>query len=200
MVISRVGIMGGTFDPIHNGHLIIAEAVRDAYALEKVFFIPSAEPPHKPTMTEAVHRLRMTELAVVSNPHFEVLDMELKREGPSYSFDTLKALTAIYGDRYGFHFIIGTDELNILPTWHRIGELISLCHFIVAKRQGVAADMHCVQRTLGASAEARFHFCDTPELEISSTDIRERIRERRSVRYLLPEAVTAYIEKEGLYV
>ena len=200
MTSSRVGIMGGTFDPIHNGHLIIAESVRDACALEKVFFIPAADPPHKPATIEAVHRLRMTELAVMSNPHFEVLDIELKREGPSYSIDTLESLAAMYGERYAFHFIIGTDELNLLPTWHRVKKLTALCHFIVAKRQGVEADTHRIREMLGETAMTRFHFCDTLELEISSTDIRKRIRDGRSVRYILPEAVEHYIKREGLYI
>ena len=200
MTKERVGIMGGTFDPIHNGHLIIAESVRDAFALSKVFSIPAADPPHKPAMTGAEHRLHMVEMATASNPHFEVLDIELKRAGPSYSVDTLHALSRMYGDHCKFYFIIGTDELNIIPEWHRIEELTGLCHFIIAKRQGVEADMRRIYETLGDAVKERFHLCDTPELEISSTDIRQRIRDGRSVRYILPEEVEDYIGKERLYL
>ncbi|BEU87397.1 nicotinate-nucleotide adenylyltransferase [Selenomonas sp. TAMA-11512] len=200
MAKERVGIMGGTFDPIHNGHLVIAESVRDAFSLSKVIFIPAADPPHKPAMIDAVHRLRMVWLATNSNPYFQVLDIELKREGPSYSVDTIQSLVEQCEDRCEFYFIIGADELNILPEWHKIEELVTLCRFIIAKRPGVEADMSRVCEMLGEAAQRRFYFCDTPELEISSTDIRKRIRDRQSVRYILPQEVEAYVRKEGLYL
>ena len=197
----RVGIMGGTFDPIHMGHLVIAEAARETLGLSQVIFIPAAQPPHKTgrKVAAAEHRLRLTQLAVEGNPHFCALDLEMRREGPSYSYDTLRALVEEHGESTDFYFIVGGDELDTIFTWHRVSELFSLCHFAAAKRKGSPIRLDDVRERLGEEVLARIHPVNTPGLEISSTDIRRRLREGRSIRYLVPEKVEAYIYKEGLY-
>ena len=197
----RVGIMGGTFDPIHVGHLIIAETVREALSLSEVLFIPASIPPHKPDqpVMAAEHRLVLVKLATNSNPFFQVLDIEFRRKGPSYSYDTLKALIQEYGRQQEFCFIIGGDEVNSILSWYRAEELFSLCHFAAAKRQGSPISLSEIRKKFGDAALSRIHLVTTPELEISSTDIRRRLQEGRSIRYLVPEEVEAYIYKEGLY-
>ncbi len=197
----RVGIMGGTFDPIHIGHLVIAEAAREQLALSEVIFIPAAQPPHKAgrEVAPAGHRLHLVQLATESNPFFRVLDVEMKREGPSYSYDTLRALVETHGESTDFYFIVGGDEMNTILTWHRISELFALCRFAAARRQGAPLSLLEVRERLGEEVLARIHSVQAPELEISSTDIRRRLCEGRSIRYLVPEKVEAYICKEGLY-
>ncbi|MGP1585120.1 MAG: nicotinate-nucleotide adenylyltransferase [Schwartzia sp. (in: firmicutes)] len=196
----RVGILGGTFDPIHVGHLMMAEAVRGEYRLDEILFIPAASPPHKQgqRITAAAHRYLMTVLATLSNPHFIVSDIEMNRPGPSYTIDT------IYDLRYqfphtAFFFIIGTDVIAEIATWDRVEELLTLCPFIAASRPGEEPDLVRLRRELGALGEARIHPVTTPELEISSTDIRQRVRRGASIRYIVPDAVEQYIYKEGLY-
>lgn len=197
----RVGIMGGTFDPIHIGHLVLAETAREELGLSEVLFIPAAQPPHKTgrEVAAAEHRLRLVQLAVESNPFFRVLDVEMKREGPSYSYDTLHSLVEEHGASADFCFIVGGDEMNAIFTWHRASELFSLCSFAAASRQGSPLSLSELRARLGEEALSRIHFVKTPELEISSTDIRRRRQEGRSIRYLVPEKVEAYICKEGLY-
>ena len=147
----RVGIMGGTFDPIHIGHLVIAEAARETLGLSQVIFIPAAQPPHKTgrKVAAAEHRLRLTQLAVEGNPHFCALDLEMRREGPSYSYDTLRALVEEHGESTDFYFIVGGDELDTIFTWHRVSELFSLCHFAAAKRKGSPIRLDDVRERLG---------------------------------------------------
>ena len=197
----RVGIMGGTFDPIHIGHLVIAEAAREQLALSEVIFIPAAQPPHKAgrEVAPAEHRLHLVQLATESNPFFRVLDVEMKREGPSYSYDTLRALVETHGESTDFYFIVGGDEMNTILTWHRISELFALCRFAAARRQGAPLSLLEVRERLGEEVLARIHSVQAPELEIASTYIRRRLREGRAIRYLVPEKVEAYICKEGLY-
>lgn len=193
--------MGGTFDPIHVGHLIIAETVREALSLSEVLFIPAFMPPHKldQPIIAAEHRLALVKIATDGNPFFRVLDIEFRRAGPSYSYDTLKELVQKYGKRKDFCFIIGGDEMNSILSWHRVKELFSLCHFAAAKRQGSSISLSKIRENFGDAALSRIHPVTTPELEISSTDIRRRLQEGRSIRYLVPEKAAAYIYKEGLY-
>lgn len=138
-----IGIMGGTFDPIHMGHLLTAEYVRDAYGLEKVLFIPAANSPFKleKKVESAEDRLAMTRLAVADNPHFEASDIEMRREGISYTSDTIALLRARFGPDVPLYFITGADAINDLPAWHHPRELLELCHFIAARRQGTALDL-----------------------------------------------------------
>ena len=180
----RVGIMGGTFDPIHLGHLVIAEAAREELALSEVIFIRAAQPPHKPgrKVAAAVHRLRLVQLAVEGNPFFRALDVEMRREGPSYSYDTLRDLVETHGESVDFYFIVGGDEISAILTWHRVAELFSLCRFVAARRKGSSLSLDEVRTHLGEEALSRIRLVQAPELEISSTDIRCRLQEGRSIR------------------
>ncbi|EAX48087.1 nicotinate (nicotinamide) nucleotide adenylyltransferase [Thermosinus carboxydivorans Nor1] len=198
---TRIGIMGGTFDPIHIGHLVTAEAVRIEFGLDKVLFIPAANPPHKQhaQVTPAIHRYIMTVMATYSNPSFFVSPIELERPGPSYTIDTVRALIDQYGEKSDFYFITGADAIADLPTWKDIDELLGLCHFVAATRPGCISMIDAVIRRFGAKGRQRIHRLATPELEISSTDIRERVKLGRSIKYIVPESVEQYILKEGLY-
>ena len=197
----RVGILGGTFDPIHVGHLMTAEAVRDEYHLDKVIFIPAAVPPHKQNqdVTEAMHRYVMTVLATCSNPNFEVSDIEMNRTGPSYTIDTIRELLERFGEDTEFYFITGADAIQEIHTWDRIEELLEMCHFIGASRQGCLPDVNQIKASFGELGKRKIHRLETPELEISSTDIRNRIKKGYSIKYIVPTAVEQYIYKQGLY-
>ncbi len=197
----RVGIFGGTFDPIHMGHLIVAETIMDEFHLDKVVFIPAAVPPHKldKQISPAKHRYMMTMLATCSNPRFQVSDMEMHRQGPSYSRDTLAQLIEEHGRDTEFYFIVGADSVENLHTWNRIDELLTMCHFIGASRPGCMPDMEKIAQRFGPLAE-KIHCLETPELEISSTEIRHRVGQKRTIRYIVPETVEQYIYKEKLYL
>lgn len=197
----KIGIMGGTFDPIHIGHLVTAEAVRMEYHLDKVLFIPAASPPHKQNIQVAlaVHRYRMTVMATESNSHFAVSPIELERPGLSYTIDTLHTLIEQYGKNTEFYFITGADAVLELPTWKNIDQLLEMCYFIAATRPGCSCSIDSVIQTFGIKGRERIQRLPTPELAISSTDIRERVRSGRSIKYIVPECVENYILKEGLY-
>ena len=200
----KIGIMGGTFDPIHTGHLVTAEAVRIEYGLEKVLFIPAANPPHKQTsqITPAMQRYLMTVMATYSNAHFYVSPIEIERPGLSYTVDTLRTLIEQYGDKTEFYFIIGADTVIDLPTWYNIDQLLELAYFIAAARPGCSCSCSLdeVIEKFGDKGRNKIQRLTTPELEISSTDIRERVRQGRSIKYIVPESVESYILKEALYL
>ena len=198
----KVGIMGGTFDPIHNGHLIVAEAVRDALNLNEVLFIPSARPPHKlgRDVISPEHRLAMTVLATCFHPKFRVSTIEIMRTGPSYAVDTIDALKKEYAKGTEFYFILGADAALELATWHNAQELIEKCNFIAATREGTYIDIKAIEAQFGSSARGHIQRVETPKIEISSTDIRDKLKRGRSIRYLVPDTVEAYIRKERLYL
>lgn len=196
----RIGIMGGTFDPIHIAHLMIAEEVREAFKLDSVLFIPAAIPPHKlgHRVTSAYHRLVMVQLATAKNPYFHVSTCELERKGPSYSLLTIRELKKIYGKETELYFITGSDSINDLHTWHKPDELLKDCHFVGTTRPGAPMDKTELEKQFGSLA-TKIHFFAVPELSISSTDIRARVRTGRSIKYIVPSIVEDYIYKEGLY-
>jgi len=198
----KIGIMGGTFDPIHVGHLVTAEAVRNEYGLDKVLFIPAANPPHKQNqkVTPAIHRYIMTAMATYSNPYFHVSSIELDRPGPSYTIDTIYELIDKFGPQTEIYFITGADAIQEIPTWDRIEELLGLCQFIAATRPGCVPSVDNIKEYFGELGSSRIHRLNTPELEISSTDIRARIKNACSIKYIVPESVENYIIKEGLYL
>lgn len=198
----RIGIMGGTFDPIHLGHLVTAEAVRIQYGLEQVIFIPAGCPPHKlgAKITPPWHRYIMAVLATSSNPYFTVSAIEINRPGPSYTIDTIRELRNLWGEQTELFFITGADAIQELAAWKDIKELLTMCHFIGATRPGCLCTIDTVIARLGSLGRRRIHRLITPELDISSTDIRERVRQGRSIKYIVPESVEAYIKKEGLYL
>ncbi len=198
----KLGIMGGTFDPIHLGHLATAETVREIFALDEIIFIPAARPPHKldKDISDEYSRLTMTLLATQSNEFFRVSDMEIKRKGLSYTLDTMNELYETFGRSTELFFIIGADSLADLSKWHAARELVAKCHFIATTRQGVDVDFSAVEKFFGAAATEHIHRVTTPGLEISSTAIRERVRLGRSIKYLVPEVVEEFILREGLYL
>ena len=197
----KIGIMGGTFDPIHLGHLATAESVREIFALDEILFIPAARPPHKlcRPVTNEVHRLAMTTLATQSNKFFRVSDMELKRTGLSYTLDTMDELHKNFGAATELFFIIGADSLADLSKWHEAKKLVERSHFIATTRPGVDVDYSATEKFFGTIAREHIHRVTTPAIEISSTEIRERVKLGRSIKYLVPEAVEEYILREGLY-
>jgi nicotinate-nucleotide adenylyltransferase len=187
--------MGGTFDPIHIAHLIIAEEVADRLGLARVVFIPAARPPHKcdRECSRFEDRMAMVKLAVEDNPRLAVSDIERRREGPSYTIETVRELKDEFEDAEELYFIIGADSLAQLLTWKDPEALLAECTFVVAPRPGVNiadADPRIRDRTL---------VLDMPSFEIASSDIRERVRLGRTIRYLVPPRVLAYIEEENLY-
>lgn len=195
-----LGILGGTFDPIHIGHLRIAEAVYERIALEQIIFIPAFVPPHKvgQDYAPAEHRYAMIELAVKPYPHFTVSDMELRRSGVSYTIDTLRELRQIYPDKE-LYFIIGADSVAQLHTWNSINEMLQLATFVAAGRPGYEGVMEEVVHHLGAAAAERIMLLHTPEYDISSTEIRTRLHEGASLEGLVPRAVEQYINAHNLY-
>ena len=195
-----VGILGGTFNPIHIGHLTMAEAVRSEFGLEKIIFVPASQPPHKHgiEIASAADRYLMTELATCSNPAFEVSDIEMRRAGPSYSVDTVKELMKAHGETE-FFFLVGTDIVREIHTWERVEELLTLCPFIVASRPGCRPDAERSREIFGGKLGERIRLLETPELAVSSTDIRERIAKGHSIKYIVPPEVESYIYKKGLY-
>ena len=198
----KVGIMGGTFDPIHFGHLSMAESAREIFELDEVLFIPAAKPPHKveKNITPEVHRLMMTYLATKSNKFFQVSPMEFLREGLSYTLDTIDALHEKFGAGTELFFIIGSDSMADLYKWHKAQELVHKVHFIAAARPGVEVDFDELQNFFGAEDMPHIHQIISPGLEISSTELRERIKNGKSIKYLVPQIVEEYIVKNRLYL
>lgn len=214
----RIGIMGGTFNPIHYGHLVTAQEAIDQFNLDKVIFIPTGEPPHKTSDFIAGPNARyiMTVIATASNPKFFVSRIEIERKGKSYTIDTLRELRSIYGGDINLYFITGADAILEILTWKDTDQIIGLCKFIAATRPGYDLSRledlkrklfgnSLLSESLKDRSKIRKDIKDTvmvmevPALAISSTDIRARISENRSVAYLLPEGVENYILKHGLY-
>ena len=194
-----LGVFGGTFDPIHVAHLAVAEAARDALSLERVLFIPAGEPPHKRDrpMTSAADRLAMVEAAIADNPGFAASRIEIDRAGPSYSAETLAALRS--GTAQLLAFIVSAEAYAELPTWHQPERVLELATLVVAPRDGYPqADAAFLERMLPTSV-ARVVFLDGPRMRLSASEIRARAAARRSLRYLVPDAVAAYIGDHSLY-
>jgi nicotinate-nucleotide adenylyltransferase len=199
-LVGATGIFGGTFDPIHIAHLAVAEAARDEFALRRVLFIPAAQPPHKPgrDISPVEHRLAMVEAAIADNPAFEVSRLEVERSGPSYTVDTLASLCeADPGDHLAL--ILSAESIAEFATWHEPRRILDLADLIVAPRVGYAdADPELIARQF-PDAPAMTAFMDGPRIRLSASEIRQRAAARRSVRYLVPDAVAAYIGDHGLY-
>ncbi len=212
----RVGILGGTFDPVHNGHLAVAEAVRQALALSSILFVPAFLPPHKPTYAISAfpRRVAMLELAVADSPGFFVSSLEAEREGPSYSIDTLRTLKQGLGTTVHLFFIIGMDAFAEVFTWKEQGELFAYASFVVVGRpdhcqqscgQAVMANFpgYAFDEALGSwqgkPGQGAIHPVAMPPMKVSSTEIREAVRQGRAIRNLVPAAVAEYIEVHGLY-
>jgi nicotinate-nucleotide adenylyltransferase len=196
--------MGGTFDPIHYGHLVVAEEVRATLDLAEMVFVPTGQPPHKQegTVTAGQHRFAMLELAMVSNPHFSISRIELDRPGPSYTVETLRLLREQWGRQTALYFIIGWDSLEELTTWHDpAGILQQLTYLVVVHRPGhqevPGYREHLEERLPGI--KQRLLTMPAPQLDISATDLRLRVAEGRPIKYQTPEAVEHYIAQHDLY-
>jgi nicotinate-nucleotide adenylyltransferase len=190
----KLGVLGGTFDPIHMGHLVLAEQVREQFQLERVIFIPSASPPHKTEqdLSPAKNRFEMTKLALEGNSYFAVSDLELKREGLSYTVETLKKLKELYRDSE-IYFLTGSDVLDEITTWKDPEEIYKLAKIVIAIRPGFDKfdpEDHFVKKSIIARITG---------VDISSTQIREKARKGESIKYLVPSKVERYIRKKNLY-
>ena len=197
---TRIGVLGGTFDPIHYGHLVIAEEARVQLHLQRVLFVPAGTPPHKlhERYSSADARRRMVELAIASNPRFEISLVELTREGPSYSVDTLRLLHKELGPDADFYFIMGLDSLAGILTWYEPQQLLELCYIVAASRPGYGVDLNALEDILpGISTHTIL--LKTPELNISASNLQQRVREGLPIKYQTPEPVEEYIYRHELY-
>jgi nicotinate-nucleotide adenylyltransferase len=210
----NIGIFGGTFNPVHFAHLRIAEEIRESFGLEKVIFMPAATPPHKPLADDLSfeERFNMVALSIEGNPLFSVSDLEGKREGKSYSIDTLRALESVYpGDE--LFFIMGSDSFNEIGSWKEFAAIFSCCNIVAIARPGSAL---CLQEALPVAITHEFCYHEAgnrlehksghsvysiegTQLDISSTAIRSKIFQGKSIKYLVPEAVERYIIQQRLY-
>lgn len=196
----KYGIFGGSFNPIHYGHLMICEYIKEEMGLDKVIFIPTGNPPHKELDLSAKDRYEMVRLAISPNPDFEISDIETTRVKKSYTVDTIRELKKIYKEEK-LYFLIGLDSLFQLKTWMKIGDLSQEIEFVVALRPGYL-DREEVNKEIDFLREnfgTKVNLIKTPLYEISSTDLRDRIREGKSLRYLIPKKVLDYIEESGFY-
>ena len=198
----KIGIMGGTFNPIHNAHLVLAEEAYNQYGLDQVLFMPTKHPPHKSgqDLASDEHRKNMIVLAIKDNPHFRLSTLELERKGITYTAETLKILTSIEKDAE-YYFIIGGDSLMSILSWKEPETIFSLTNLIAAGRDGI--DTEEIQNQiehLRETNQAKIFTLDVPELEISSNFIRNRIAGNETFRYYVPEEVYKYIQRHHLYM
>lgn len=196
-----IGIMGGTFNPIHYAHLFIANEALNEFNLDEILFIPTGNPPHKNNIEiDTQHRFEMTRLAILSNSRFSISDIEVNKSVRSYTVDTLKELKKIYNDT-DFYFITGTDSILQLETWKNPAELLKLAKFISVVRPGYTNDDVIYKiNELQKKYHGEISLLNSVQLQISSTKIRERVRQNKSIKYLLPEAVERYIIENNLYL
>ena len=201
----KIGIMGGTFNPVHHGHLVTAQEALDQFDLDEVIFIPTGDPPHKidDLLAHAEDRYLMTVIATSSNSNFFVYRIEIDRKGKSYTIDTVKELRKLFGSGSELYFITGADAILEILTWKNTREIVTLAKFIAATRPGYdLSKIKELKTTLFDDEDEgnrRIFIMEIPALAISSTDIRQRIKIGRPVNYLVPEGVNNYILKHGLY-
>lgn len=197
-----VGILGGTFDPIHCGHLVIAEDCWYQLELDEVLFVPAGDPPHKRgrVISPAADRVAMVALAIADNPHFRLSRVEVDRPGVSYSVDTVARLREELGPETRLFFIIGGDMLRDLPSWHEPDRLADLCEIVAVNRPGYPPlNLTRLNPAIPRAAE-RIRQLEVPELNIAASDLRRRVAEGRPITYMTPDAVVRYIQERGLYV
>jgi nicotinate-nucleotide adenylyltransferase len=192
----RIGVMGGTFDPIHHGHLVAASETQAWFGLDEVVFVPTAEPWQKAhrTVSPPEHRYLMTVIATASNPRFRVSRVDIDRGGPTYTVDTLRDLQEVHPDA-DLYFITGADALTEIFTWRDADDVFGLAHFVGCTRPGAEID----PKTLNAIPAERVTMIEIPALTISSTDCRERQRRGQPIWYLVPDGIVQYIQKHDLY-
>ena len=192
--VTRLGVLGGTFDPIHIGHLVAASEALHVFALDRILFVPTGQPWQKLRYSDAEDRFLMTTLGAAAHPAFGVSRMELDRKGPTYTADTMRALKDFHQGSVELFFILGADAATKLGTWHRIEELRDLADMIVVTRAGFDVPVE------PDPTWPRIHALEMPGIDVSASDIRERVRTGRPIDFLVPRSVEAYIRDQGLYV
>jgi len=199
--VGRIGVLGGTFDPIHYGHLAAAEEARAKLNLQKVVFVVAGIPPHKldEEITPAEDRYAMVELAIASNPHFSLSRVDMDRPGPSYTVDTIQFLRQQWGEDTEIFFIMGMDSLLEIETWHQPQRLIQLCRLVAVERPGFVPDLERLEAAM-PGITARTEIIDMPEVDISSTDLQRRVRQGLPIKYQVPPEVEEYIYQHRLYL
>jgi nicotinate-nucleotide adenylyltransferase len=196
----RIGILGGTFDPPHIGHLILAEEAWFQLKLDRVLLVPAGDPPHKRgvPLSPAFHRVRMVELAIADNPHFELSRVDVDRPGPHYTIDMVNLLRQQFPADTELYFLMGLDSLAGLPSWHRAAELVATCRLVALSRPDVHLDWEELELKLPGIRQ-RLVLLDMPELEIASHVLQQRVRQGWPIRYQVLPAVEAYIYRHNLY-
>lgn len=197
----KIGIMGGTFNPIHMGHLILAEKAYETMNLDKVWIVPTANPPHKQDMEilGKVHRLEMVKMAIEDNPHFELSLMEMEGEKPRYSYETMEWLKEIYPE-YEFYYLLGADSLFDIEKWREFKRFMAATHILVAVRNDqISENLDTWITYLRETYGANISLIDSPNIGISSSQIREAVGKGKSIRYYVPDKVYEYIRKNRLY-
>jgi nicotinate-nucleotide adenylyltransferase len=198
----KIGVIGGTFDPVHNGHLAIAEEAVSQLALGEVLFVPAGQPSLKvdQPVTAVVHRVEMVRRAIAGSPRYRLSTSEIDRPGPSYAVDTITELRRQYGTGADLYFILGWDSLSELPRWHQPARLIDMCHLVAVTRPGRAApDLDSLEDRVPGISQ-RVILMDRPMVDISATDIRQRVARGKSITGLVPETVAQYIKQNRLYL
>lgn len=198
----NIGVLGGTFDPIHHGHIIVAKETIARLNLAEVLFIPAGQPWLKADspISVAAHRVQMVHLAIAREPHFKLSTMEVERAGPSYTVDTIAELQAQLGRGDELFFILGWDNLAQFPKWREPARLIKMCYLVAVPRPGYPLpDLGSLEAAIPGLSQ-RLILLDEPEVDIGSTEIRERVGQGLSVRHLVPEAVDEYIRQHKLYL
>jgi len=200
VVSDRIGLLGGTFDPVHHGHLMLAEEARSTMGLDQVLFVPAGEPPHKLNESHAApaHRVNMLELAIAGNPAFGISRVDIDRPGPHYSVDMVRRIREGVAEEVELFFLMGLDSLAHLMTWHEPAELLAHCRLVVARRPGSTVDHEALVAALPL-LEDRLYFVEMPLIEIAGEDLRRRVRCGQPIRYQVPESVRGYIAQQGLY-
>ncbi len=198
----KIGVLGGTFDPTHNGHLTVAKEVRIRLGLTKILFVPAGQPWLKEgiPISAAEHRVKMVRLAISDKPCFKLSTIEVDRAGPSYTVDTISELQAQCGGRDEFFFILGWDNLAQLPRWKEPSRLIKMCHLVAVPRPGYSLPALDSLEALIPGLSQRLLLLDKPEVDIDSTAIRNRVAQGLSIRHLVPEPVERYIKQNKLYI
>ncbi len=197
-------LVGGSFNPVHNGHLIVSRYVAEQLGLKRVTLVPAASPPHKPhtDLAAAIHRLEMCRLVAAEDGQFAVSDYEVGRPGPNYTIETIEHFRGQVAPGTPVYWLIGMDSTHDLESWHRATELVDLCTIVSVARPGFAPPSRTsLARCFSAAQVDKLlaHVIEGPHIGISGSDIRARIRAGRSIRYLIPDSVRNYIERHGLY-
>jgi nicotinate-nucleotide adenylyltransferase len=198
---SRIGILGGTFDPPHVGHLWLAALAADAIGLDRVLFMPAGQPPHKSTqlVTRATDRLLMTRLAIAGDPEFDLCTIEVERPGPSFTIDSVEALQDQYGPEVTLYLIMAADSLAEIDTWREPDRLLERIEWIVGPRPGSELPQRQRLEERFGDRTRRIHLLDGPSLDVSSSAIRRRVAAGETIRYLVPRGVEELIRDRGLY-